>query len=129
MNLQEQTQALIAAHALADEGLAPILELLRDTSLPLDDRWTAYTALVESNTLINNDGYGDGFVNTLGDLSLYDDFNIERHQTMTFSSLYEKIMEADAYYEKSLVEARNKTLSLWQEEVLASGKSAFTNDW
>jgi hypothetical protein len=129
-NLTDTVSRLIEAVETAKNGLAPILEQLKDPSIPLDERWKAYTDLVKAGVLDNNEIYGDGFVDTLGEnLTLYDDFYVERHETRDFIDMYDHIMESDGDYQKELVAARETNLAAWQEEVLASGYSSFTYDW
>lgn len=126
----EQVAALIAARQLLSTGVQSVLPLLKDTTLPLADRWDAYKELVENDILVNNEIYGDGMIDILGpNMTLYDDFSIDRHQTETFVDMYDRIMEADGEWEESLVKARETNLTAWQEAVLASGYSSFTYDW
>lgn len=130
MNLNEQVAALIETRKLIETGVEPILTALKDKDLSLEKRWETYTLLVKNKLLIREQIYGDGFIDTLGDnMTLYDDFHMERHETRSFIDMYEHIMEADGEWQKSLVEAREANLANWQETVLASGYSEFTFDW
>ena len=129
MSIHTQVAELVAARNLVNKGLAPILEQLKDQSIPLEDRWAAYTALVENDVLVQDDGYGDGFIDELGNnLTLFDDFYMERHESRTFIEMYDIVMEAEGDYQAALVEAKNN-LPQWQEKVLASGYASFTYDW
>jgi len=123
-------EPLLAAAAALQSQLPPILEQLKDTSIPLDERWDAYTQLVEANILVSDQSYGDGNPGGAFDsnrVSLYDDFNIDRGQSMTFPAMWEAMNEeffegGDAYDAEG---AKDK----WREAVLASGYSSFTYDW
>lgn len=128
MNIHADVTDLINARKLLNMGLTPVMDKLKDQTIDLADRWIAYTKLVENN-ILEDDIYGDGYIDILGNLTLYDNFHVDRHQTMSFPDMYEHIMEADGEYQKELVEARDKNLSQWQEKVLASGYASFTYDW
>lgn len=129
-DLLTDVNGLIEAYRLAAEGLKPIQDRLKDTSIALEARWAAYHRLCDEGVLCSNEIYGDGYLSTLGDnLTLYDDFSVDRHQTEQYIDMYEHIMEAIGEYQKELVEAREQNLAAWQEEVLASGYSSFTYDW
>jgi hypothetical protein len=120
---------LVEARTLLNKGVDQILVQLKDTSLPLDERWDAYRALCDNNILVKNEGYGDGFLDTLGEeLTMYDHFNVDKYQTMEFVDMYDKVMEADDKWHKDLV-AVQPNIPAWQEKVLASGYSSFTYDW
>jgi hypothetical protein len=124
----EKISALIAAQAFLRENLPELHGWLKDTSVPLEDRWQGYTSLVESRLLDNESGCGDGYINVLGpNLTLYDDFNIDRHQSTTFPEMYETITDADDEFGGDGYDAAN--IPKWQETVLASGYSGFTYDW
>lgn len=130
MTLETDVQELVKAFETVGGGLLPIVEQLKDTTIPLETRWQAYKTLVDKDILVNNETYGHGFLDELGDnLTLYDDFYIERHQTSNFTEMYDHLMEADGSYQERLVAARDANLAKWQEAVLASGYSSFTYDW
>jgi hypothetical protein len=127
--LEEAVSAVLEAQRLAQEKLPALLAALKDTSRPLAERWTAYTALVNSHVSAYNKTYGDGFVSVLGEnVTLYDSFHLERYTTTTFVEMYQQIIEADES-SPELVAARETNLEAWQEAVLASGYSSFTYDW
>lgn len=127
MNLNSTVNDLVKAHKQVQETLAPVIAALKDVSIPLDQRWAAYTALVDENILVQCDDYGDGFVGILGDnVTLYDDFNIDRHQTGSFVNMYNQIVEADA--DNEFLAAAQDHLAAWQERVLQSGYSEFIYD-
>lgn len=103
-----------------DIKLAGILEALRDTTISLFERWTVYHTLVTDGILNNSQIYGDGYIDVLAEgLTLYDDFYIDRYQTKLFTDMYEQILENGKDY----------NIEAWQEAILQSGFSGFTNDW
>lgn len=119
---------ILAARVTMLDALPPLLVQLKDTSLPLDERWDAYTQLVNNDILVREMTYGDGFLDVLDkNGSMYDDFNTDRGQTLTFPDMYQMVMDGDEWNE-SLV-AMQPNLPAWQEKVLASGYSSFTYDW
>lgn len=100
--------------------------VLKNKSIPLDERWDSFTKLVESGVLNDIENYGDGFVDTLklgsgGELTPYDDFYIERHETSLYTDLFEKIDEDPEIDLDSVVK--------WKEEVLSKGSAGFVYDW
>jgi len=128
--LEARLAPLLAAHALIQTEMQPLLQSLKDTSIPLDERWDAYTQLVEKNILINEQNYGDGFLAEAfgyNNVSLYDDFNMDRHETRTFPDMWSHMNEdynemPDCYKDDAKRDA-------WRERVLASGFSGFEYDW
>ena len=129
ITINTRVAALVAARNFMNEELKPILESLKDTNIALEDRWNAYIELVTNDILVNEENYGSGHIDILGDLTMYDDFNVDRHQTLTYPEMYERIMDEDAekWYPR-LFEARSN-LSEWQEKVLSMGYSGFQYDW
>src|SRR5687768_13808333 len=129
MSIHQEVAALVAAHKVIQAQMTPVLESLKDTSIPLEDRWLAYTELCANDILTSVEGYGDGFIDTLDvNLTLFDDFYIERYQTGRYVSMYEQMIEAASEWERGLIKAR-ENLPAWQERVLASGQAGFIHDW
>lgn len=130
MSITLRAQKFVEARKMLNEGVQPLLNSLKTTDLPLEDRWASFTTLVKGDVLTEIESYGDGFIEELDtNMTLYDDFNCERHETMLYTDMYERIMEADGDYQKKLVAARETNLDAWRERVLACGKAGFTNDW
>lgn len=128
--LNERVQKLVEARKMLNEAVVPLIEELKDTKIPLNERWEAYTKLVENGAHTRSETYGDGFIGTLDrNMTLYDDFHVDRYQTERFIDMYDHIMEADGSYQQDLVKARETNLEAWQEKVLASGFASFTYDW
>jgi len=95
-------------------SLESMLLAFKDKHIPLETRWEAYAILVNGNILVEDNGYGDGFIDTLkydndpdGEYTLYDDFYMERHETKTFPDMLDQINdfeEDDAVSPESLIE-------------------------
>ena len=67
----------------------------------------------------------DGFICILdSDLCPYDDFNINRYQTLSYYEIYEKILNnyTEGEYSKFHIDK-------WRETVLNSDYGSFTYDW
>lgn len=131
MELNNRVEGLIEARRLTLEGLAPIMEMLKDREIPLDERWAAYTQLVNNHILINIEPYGDGYLDNLGpNFTLYDDFNADRYQDVTYTEMYDVIMDSDETYKQEFHALKDSNvLKEWQEQVLELGFSGFTYDW
>ncbi|QDJ96283.1 hypothetical protein Xoosp13_96 [Xanthomonas phage Xoo-sp13] len=123
MNLAAQVQAIVKP------DITSILESLKDKSIWIEERWYAFTLLVTSNLLVSNESYGDGFVNLLVsennagyEYELYDDFHIDRGETISYVDLYRKICNISNH-------VTTESIVKWQEKVLESGRSGFRHDW
>lgn len=109
--------------------LKVMMAALKDQSIPLDERWEAFEILVNGSVLTSTELYGDGFIDTLRvegkrELTLYDDFYIERHETTSYTRFLERIL--DVFQGDGL---DMLSLAKWKEKVLASGYASFTFDW
>lgn len=118
--------SLVASHQAVQEDLKAFQSTLKNPSIDLDDRWEAFTLLVENGVLNDIKSYGDGFMYTLEhgsgrELTLYDDFYIERHETTLYTDLFEQIQEEP--------EIEWSTVLKWKEKVLESGFAGFVYDW
>lgn len=122
-SLKEIIDLMIESKKNTDTILAGAIDALKNTDIPLTERWAAYTELVEKNIYNKNQLYGDGFIDDLGEgLTLYDEFYVERRETVKYVDMYERIMEDEDNYEQ-------ENISAWQEKVLQSGYTSFTYDW
>jgi hypothetical protein len=113
---------------------------LTDKTVPLDERWAAYKEVAELLP-INSDYTGNVFEKILGDISLYDEFNIDRYQTARYVDQVEGLEddldwaeeEVDVTYAQPrevYVPAYNREqITQIKEEVLASGTQGFIYDW
>lgn len=98
-------------------------------SEPLEDRWKLFGLLTN---YLPVETYGDGHVSVFGEhVSLYDDFNIERHQTESYVSLL-SLLAPDEWQTQEDLDEKGFTvekLVKWKEMVLAGGYGSFTYDW
>lgn len=131
MTLNERANDLVDMLKKVEEATKPLLADLKDITLPLSERWEAYILLVEKGVLTADEMYGNGNIHVMGDnFTLYDDFQMERHETKTFVEIYQHVMEAEGEYEENLVEFRSSDrFAEWQEAVLKAGYASFTYDW
>lgn len=113
------------------QRLGKIKELLADKELDLEYRWNIYTDLCKEGILQEIDCYGDGFITVLNkNMTQYDHLGTERHETVNYIDMYERITEnmSDPYYDVWESVTQEK-LDEWREAVLASGQKGFTYDW
>lgn len=102
-----------------------------NTSEPLEERWNLFIIsgnILPIHTWVHRvmDIYSD---------CLYDDFHIERRETVLFADIDEQVVsnlpadgeEPDEY--NCLYFQFFQKRDLWREAVLASGYSGFTYDW
>jgi hypothetical protein len=116
----------------AKPSLESLLITFKDKNIDLDTRWEAYTILVKGNVLTAKESYGDGFIDTLDvgrELTAYDDFYIERHETVKFLDMYERFGEWEAGAYGNKVPPTPESVIAWKEKVLASGYASFRYDW
>lgn len=130
-SLFETVGKLTAIRAELVSASANVIEALKDTSIPLDERWKAFTKLVEAHILVNEESYGDGELRLLGDnFTMYDDFNTDRGQSMTYPEMYDIFIGWGTEDDWSGNEAlAPEVIEAWQEHVLERGFSSFTHDW
>ena len=60
MSLVEELRIIKQHKAVLDSNVENIIIQLKDTNLPLFDRWEAYTDLVRTGSLNRNVSFGDG---------------------------------------------------------------------
>lgn len=122
---------LAAASALKLPDISEALEALKNKSINIDERWNAYEFMVKNGVLNKKQSWGDGFIDVLKrtdgrELTMYDDFYVDRHNTVLFVDMYEAIME---YGEMHGVELTGESIENWRETVLAHGLASFVHDW
>lgn len=129
MSLIDIANQLVAAKP----DLSTLLADLKGDKYSLEDRWAAFTVLVEHNVFVNESRYyGDSEISGLesvsgGEYTLFDDFHCDRYVTMTFVELYENLQDKIKWNDKMAPTA--ESLRNWQERVLQNGYSGFCNDW
>ena len=119
------TAKLEGAKARIEEEVARVKPLLTDQSIDLERRWELYEYLAKNGFLVKEDGFGTGYVNLLDCSSLYDDFYIDRYQSVSFIDMYNDRIQERLEDE----ELTQEQVDAWREAVLASGYSSFTYDW
>jgi hypothetical protein len=123
---------LTQAKAKVDELVPTFLEKLKDTTIPLDLRWTLYVDAVGQNIIVRDEMYGDGYGSILigPNCSLYDQFYLERGQSMTFPEMIERVNESREYEDDDIFDTvTDESIIAWKEKVLSMGYASFTNDW
>ena len=111
-----------------DNALDMLIDELKNKDLDLDERWAAYVDLVNDSVITKTELYGDGYIDTLGDFTLYDDFYVERHETETFINILERLQDKMADEDDDELTTPEKIIE-WKEKVLASGYASFEHDW
>lgn len=108
---------------------------LKDQTQPLEERWEAYKAIAQYLTIdpyITNDCIREAFGENT---SLYDDFYIEKYQTVKYTEFVENLEEnlqvALEYRgpEDVSVDYTREEIDKLRELVLASDKQGFVMDW
>ncbi len=90
----------------------------------LEDRWEAFCLAVNNNLLYGVDAYSDGnlgMVESISgtELTMYDDFNIDRGQTISFPFLGNRLKDL----------ATPESYDKWREHVLTQQFTHFRFDW
>ena len=133
ITLADEVRKLISEREVLKNKLASSLLVLSDQELPLDDRWSAYCALVRGDVITKTDSCSDGFVDTLvkiygtGVPEFCDDFDYERYQMVYFSDMPESFNTG--WRETAKPKYTAESVVAWKERVLASGLAGFQFDW
>ena len=131
----DKLNSLIMAKEAIDSNLKTFMAALTDTSIPLDDRWNAFKILCRKDILTDVESYGDGNVSLLrfdrgkrSEVELYDDFYYERHQTVDYVDMAERIEEGFGYgdNERGITP---ESFAKWKEAALKSKHRGFVYDW
>ncbi len=126
MSTADELKAALSAVETAKEKLRQEhLAKLTDKSLSLDERWAIFLQLAEAGVL-GHESYGDGYLDDLqgshNELTQYDDFHNDRHETVSYKDMYERIVENPEDFEGCDIDA-------WREKVLEEGCATFDYDW
>ena len=101
-----------------------------DKSVPLSERWDVYEKVAG---ILPIDRYGQNAIEgALGnDISLYDDFNIERYQTVRYVDQIESLESDFGFDEADYGPPRftQEQIDSIKELVLASGTQGFIHNW
>lgn len=127
LELIHDTTVLISAKP----DLSKIKEMLADDNLALNVRWDCYVKLVKAEVLTDKVTYGDGHVSLLKaegspdmEITLYDDFFIERYETISYTDFADRINDNDYGHEWT-----EDSVDAWKREVLKTSNAMFTHDW
>lgn len=121
---------IIERHKKLVEDLEEILEGLKDERVPVDVRWSCYRRLVQKTVITDIESDGNGFVDLLdstgeSEILLYNDFWVERHQTVYYTDMYERILDL---VEEGKITA--ESVDVWRAAVLKYPRYAgFVFDW
>ena len=112
-------------------GVENCLVLMRDKSIPLEERWSLFEQVAEflpiaswgSDTAWSAIGFDH--------ISDYDEFNTERHQTVKLVDRYEMLREMHGDYEENNEDLwfNAENIDQWREQVLQDGRQGFIYDW
>lgn len=118
MNLVKRAREFNRAQILLWADMTSFLEDLKNKSIPLKERWTAFSEVCEVGTFNKIELYGDGYVEVLHPtFTLVDTFYVNRGTTVLYIDLYEHIDDGtlDEY------NISEETINEWKEQVLQSG--------
>lgn len=110
-------------------GVENCLVLLRDKSIPLDERWSLFEEVAE---FLPIDRYGrDTAWGNEKQISEYDDFSTDRYQTVYLTSRFEMLDEQLVDYAENgeTLWYDQAELDAWREQVLQDGRQGFVYDW
>lgn len=120
MNIE--IEQLKAAAAAAIKKAEEISKTLSDPATgTLDERWEKFRVIAPHMPC---NAYGDGDIALLGrNVSLYDDFYIERYETTDYEDMWTLVKEriGDKWTQEQA--------DVWREATLVSGYGSFTNSW
>lgn len=115
--------------------LAKLIKLLQnsyliDKTIPLDERWDAYLRIAPYLP-INPWVTGNLIEESIKpkEVSLYDDFNIQRYQTVKYADQVEGMQDELEYDAEGSTIWTKESVIKFQELVLASGVQGFIMDW
>lgn len=98
----------------------------------LDVRWDIF--LEAGPEILGVTTFASGHIDALApDLSVYDDFYIERHETSMYKDMYESMME-DLKWSQTFPDVESPkvatwNIDAWREAILNDGFAGFTYDW
>lgn len=113
------------------DGVENCLVLMRDKSIPLEERWSLFEQVAE---FLPISSWGsDTAWKKLGidTYSEYDDFNTDRGRTVKLVDRYEMLQEMLGDYEEydESLWYTPEQLNTWREQVLQDGRQGFIYDW
>jgi hypothetical protein len=113
-------------------------EVIKDKTIPLNDRWDLWRGAPSDLKAHDSCVVHFDIEDKVGEISWYDDFYIERHETVDMFDLIERIREDVKYgamdyaytkrITKKFVEC-SELLDEWREEILQMNLESFEFDW
>ncbi len=97
-----------------------IQNFIVDNRYSLEDRWAVYEAACSARILEYNHGTGDLPTFDRLRISWYDDFYVDRGQTVRWANIVRQIDSRSGFYPH---------IDQIKEEILATGKAGFIYDW
>lgn len=126
-SILEKLKTIEALNAEKNTVVQDLLTTIKDKNIDLDTRWNLYTLLVKNEYHRKISVCGDGYVDDVAvdgeELIPYDDFYVERYETLSYISMCDRIVNTSS---ESVDQAR---LPAWKERVLQSGETHFKYDW
>lgn len=125
-----------ACAKVLDEFKSSFAEYIKETSVPLEQRWSDFCLAVKRGVYHNVDS-GGGYYQVLDNLSgfsWYDSLHIDRYQTVDLVDLIKMLEEElkanriESLETKSLPTEQSQIDDL-KEEILQDGYSHFILDW
>lgn len=115
----------ISTYTVADRN-EEVREVIKDKTIPLEERWSVYTKSVDSGYLYSRDGrcFVPPSLDRQHDFTLYDSSYVDRYQTYCYIDLF-LYFEQDG---KSLEDSKELVDTI-KEEIMETGNSHWENDW
>lgn len=105
-----------------------LIPMMTNKEYALEDRWKLFEAVQE---MLPIQHYGSGQWGIFPGESEYDDYGVDRYETVHFIQRVEFLREMLEDYARNEEPLRytNEDIEAWQERVLESGYRGFRNDW
>lgn len=130
MNM-DVVDSLISRHQAVQVDVEAFKSVLKNPAIALDDRWSAFVKLVNERVITEYEQWGDGNVDLLKpksddryELTLYDDFYVERYETVSYPDFEDRIANLN-----DDCQVTEESFDKWREAALRSGKAGFRFDW
>ena len=116
MNKAKQLTELLKQSTKQADKNKQVQKIIRDKTIPLENRWELYTIAVSTNYLVDEDSYYfcPGHIDDIEDIG-YDGEN--RHGNYDYSSIF----DYNSFTEEEKI--------IIKEDILQDGHSSWTYDW
>lgn len=122
-NVDEQKEVLVN----------DVQNIIKNIAIPLDQRWNLF---VSAQAYMPYSGWVMHFdcLEVDNDFNWYDDFNIERHETVELIDIVEEILDDKKWYTDHPSDDHGAkwltfNLDVFKEEILQRGMRGFIFDW